>query len=775
MRKVAIPAALLSTIGVAVTAFLTGFAAHELFDLAWPEAILLGSVVASTDAAAVFATMRFTHIRRKLARTLEGETGLNDPTAIALTIGLIEWIDDPTFRIDDLLFLMVKQLGIGLVIGVLLGFVAMKVFANLPASVGSFAPVASVSVAALSYGVADVLGGSGFLAVYIVGLAVGSTPSQHRGHLVAFHEGLAFLAQVTMFVVLGLLVFPSDLTAVMVSGFVLALLLVVVIRPLAVWASTAFSDFTPRERTFLGWAGLRGAVPIVLGTFVLSEHVDHGETIFNAVFFVVLVSALVQGTTLEWVAARLQLVDIAAARRSEAALGRRGRAARPDRVRGERRRRDRRLCRPRARAAAKRARRGDRPRQVYDPASRQHRDRARRPALRAHPTGDARSDRRRLQPLAQARLAMTVLCCPDKFRGSLTATEAAAAMCRGVERAGYDARPLPLADGGEGTLAAILGSCEGTLHSARVTGPDGRPVTAEWAALADGTGNRRDGPRQRPRARRAQRPADGDDVRHRRAHRRRDRPRLPPGDRRRRRLGDHRRRAGSARRARLDAARGRRRGRLRRDDHLPRCACDLRPAEGCVACRRGGARGAAARSRPAIRRALRRERRLPARLGRCGRPRRWPRSDRRAHRQRVRRRRGRDRLPRSARGEHRGAHRRGEGRCLDADGQGRRPRARGSTGCRPARGRDRRIDHAGPRPRRSDEGAQRDGERQHVPRRTGARRGSGLRPDAGAGRAARSSRRRRPAARGARSHASEPGCGRGRRALRRPPRGERAP
>ena len=126
MRKVAIPAALLSTIGVAVTAFLTGLAAHELFDLDWPEAILLGGVVASTDAAAVFATMRFTHIRRRLARTLEGETGLNDPTAIALTIGLIEWIDDPTFRVDDLLFLMVKQLGIGLIIGVLLGVVAIE-------------------------------------------------------------------------------------------------------------------------------------------------------------------------------------------------------------------------------------------------------------------------------------------------------------------------------------------------------------------------------------------------------------------------------------------------------------------------------------------------------------------------------------------------------------------------------------------------------------------------------------------------------------------------
>ena len=148
-----------------------------------------------------------------------------------------------------------------------------------------------------------------------------------------------------MFVVLGLLVFPSDLPEVMVSGFVLALLLVVVIRPLAVWASTAFSDFTNRERAFLGWAGLRGAVPIVLGTFVLSAHVAHGETIFNAVFFVVVVSALVQGTTLEWVADAARARRHAAAAPRPAARASTGSAARPDRVRGGRRRRDRRLGR----------------------------------------------------------------------------------------------------------------------------------------------------------------------------------------------------------------------------------------------------------------------------------------------------------------------------------------------------------------------------------------------------------------------------------------------
>jgi cell volume regulation protein A len=154
-----------------------------------------------------------------------------------------------------------------------------------------------------------VVGGSGFLAVYLVGLAVGSTPSRYRRHLVAFHEGVAFVAQVALFIVLGLLVFPRDLPHVAVSGLALAALLMVVARPAAVWVSTAVSDYTHRDRALLGWAGLRGAVPIVLATFVLSSDVPHKETIFNAVFFVVVVSTIVQGTTLEWVAQRLGLIS----------------------------------------------------------------------------------------------------------------------------------------------------------------------------------------------------------------------------------------------------------------------------------------------------------------------------------------------------------------------------------------------------------------------------------------------------------------------------------
>jgi cell volume regulation protein A len=309
LREIAVPAVLLATVGVVVTAGVTGVAAYGLFDLSWTEALLLGAVVASTDAAAVFAALRKTRLRRRLARTLEAESGGNDPVAIALTLGLIAWIEQPDYGSSDLAVLMVRQLGLGLVIGVALSLVAMWVFARIPPSIGPFVPVASVAAAAVAYGTADAAHGSGFLAVYLVGLAVGSTPSRYRHQLVAFHVGLAYVAQVALFIVLGLLVFPSRLPEVALAGLGLTAVLILVARPVAVWTSTvALRRFTPRERLLLGWAGLRGAVPIVLGTFVLSSHVRSADTIFNAVFFVVLVSAVLQGTTLEWLAKKLGLL-----------------------------------------------------------------------------------------------------------------------------------------------------------------------------------------------------------------------------------------------------------------------------------------------------------------------------------------------------------------------------------------------------------------------------------------------------------------------------------
>src|SRR5581483_8062407 len=225
-------------------------------------------------------------------------------------LGLIAWIEHPdTYGISDLALLVVRQIGLGLAAGVVFGAAAMWLFARIPEAIGAFVPVSSVAAAALAFGAADALDGSGFLAVYLVGLAVGSTPSRYRRQLVAFHEGLAFVAQVALFIVLGLLVFPHKLPSVAFQGLALAAVLVFAARPIAVWLSTAFSAFTNRERALLGWAGLRGAAPIVLATFALSSDVPHNDTIFNAVFFVVVVSTLVQGTTLERLAQRLALIS----------------------------------------------------------------------------------------------------------------------------------------------------------------------------------------------------------------------------------------------------------------------------------------------------------------------------------------------------------------------------------------------------------------------------------------------------------------------------------
>jgi potassium/hydrogen antiporter len=309
VRPVLVPAFLLSTVGVVVTAAIVGVAARWLFDLSWPASFLLGAVVGSTDAAAVFATLRFTRIRRPVVSLLSVESGLNDPMAVALTLGLIAWLTKPAYGVGDVLLLLLRQLGLGLVVGLALGRLAALLLPRLPSDLAPFAPVASVAAAALAFGGAEELGASGFLSVYLVALFIGNTPMPLRRAIVTFHEGLAFLAQVTLFIVLGLLVFPSRLDSVALAALALAIVLTVVARPAAVVVSTLGRRFDARERAFLSWAGLRGAVPIVLATFALSENVAESDTIFNAVFFVVLVSALVQGLTLEPLARRLGLTS----------------------------------------------------------------------------------------------------------------------------------------------------------------------------------------------------------------------------------------------------------------------------------------------------------------------------------------------------------------------------------------------------------------------------------------------------------------------------------
>jgi cell volume regulation protein A len=229
--------------------------------------------------------------------------------AVALTIGLISWITKPGYGVEDIFLLLIRQFWLGLLIGMGIGLLASRMLSWIPAELSGFAPVATMATAAVAYGAADGAGGSGFLCVHIVALFIGNSKVPYRRAIVGFHEGLAFAAQVALFVVLGLLVFPPQLGGGAVASIGLTAALILVARPLAVLVSTPFQRFSWHERAFLSWAGLRGAVPIVLATFALSAGVTESQTIFNAVFFVVLLSALVQGLTLEPIAARLGLTS----------------------------------------------------------------------------------------------------------------------------------------------------------------------------------------------------------------------------------------------------------------------------------------------------------------------------------------------------------------------------------------------------------------------------------------------------------------------------------
>jgi cell volume regulation protein A len=203
--------------------------------------------------------------------------------------------------------MIAQSLVIGLVAGLVIGRIAAWIISRAPISAGPFVPVVSVGLAAIAFAAPETMGGSGFLSVYLVALFVGNTPNAFRRSLTTFHEGLAFISQIVLFGVLGLLVFPSELGAVAASGLILTLVLVLVARPAAVWLCTLGQGFDNRERVLLSWAGLRGAVPIVLATFALSEGLEASETIFNAVFFVVLLSAAIQGPVLAPLARRLRL------------------------------------------------------------------------------------------------------------------------------------------------------------------------------------------------------------------------------------------------------------------------------------------------------------------------------------------------------------------------------------------------------------------------------------------------------------------------------------
>ena len=239
----------LALIATPVTAAISGLTAVLLFDFDLKEGLLVGAVLASTDGAAIFALLRNSTLRRRLARTLEGESGLNDPVAVLLVIALIESIMHPGYGLDDVALLLVQQLGIGLVVGLGVGWLAVQGFRRAQLATAGLYPVASLATAALAFGGADALHGSGFLAVYLAGLMLGSGTIPAQQTIASFHQGLAWVAQLGMFLTLGLLVFPSSCRDIAVEGTVLAIVAAVVARPLAVIPATLFSHFSwPRTR-----------------------------------------------------------------------------------------------------------------------------------------------------------------------------------------------------------------------------------------------------------------------------------------------------------------------------------------------------------------------------------------------------------------------------------------------------------------------------------------------------------------------------------------------
>jgi len=300
IRRALWPALSLATLGVVVTAAVTGLAASVILGLPPLMGLLLGSIVGSTDAAACFAVLRTAgmNVPERLSRTIEVESASNDPMAIFLTVGLIQVLLGETELGWGLGLLFVQQMTIGAVIGLLFGRATAVLVNRVELGAAGLYPVLTASAGLLTYGVAANLGGSGFLAVYVAGVVLGNSRLVFERGILLFHDGAAWLSQIAMFVLLGLLSYPSQVLEVTGPALLVSLVLIFVSRPVAVLLCTFPFRFSIRELIFISWAGLKGAVPIVLATYPLVFGIPEANLIFNVVFFVSLLAAGTEGWSL---------------------------------------------------------------------------------------------------------------------------------------------------------------------------------------------------------------------------------------------------------------------------------------------------------------------------------------------------------------------------------------------------------------------------------------------------------------------------------------------
>jgi len=309
VRPVLVPGLLLSTAGVLVTALVAGLAATWIFEVPILVGLLIGVIVSPTDAAAVFPVLRARSLglRRRLGSLLEFESASNDPMAVILTIGLSELIVSSEGSAATLLVHVLREFALGAVVGLAMAYGSIWLVNRLRLEFEGLYPVLTVAIVLFVFSTTTALGGSGFLAVYLAGLTMARKRLIHKRSIGRFHDGVGWLMQIAMFLLLGLLVFPSQLPSVALPGLALALVLMFVARPLAVVASLLWFHFTWKDRALVSWVGLRGAVPIVLATFPLAAGVDGANMIFHVVFFVVFLSVAVQGTTISPLAKWLRL------------------------------------------------------------------------------------------------------------------------------------------------------------------------------------------------------------------------------------------------------------------------------------------------------------------------------------------------------------------------------------------------------------------------------------------------------------------------------------
>ena len=300
---------ILATLGVFLTALFLFISTYYIIRLPFEIALLLSVIVSSTDAPAVFSIMRNANIKlpQRLKSMLEFESASNDPMAVFLTLAAIAYIAQPETEPSALIGFFINQMAIGIIFGLALGRIAVYILQNAHLPYPGLYPVYGVSVVFLIYSITQLVGGSGILALYISGIIVGNIAFLYRRHLMRFIDSLAWIMQISMFLILGLLVNPHELGAIAPTGIACTILLIFIARPLAVYICLFRSRFKYPEQTLISWAGLKGAVPIVLATYPLLEKLPNAQYIFNLIFFLVVFSVLFQGKTLPYLAARLHL------------------------------------------------------------------------------------------------------------------------------------------------------------------------------------------------------------------------------------------------------------------------------------------------------------------------------------------------------------------------------------------------------------------------------------------------------------------------------------